>query len=115
MIYKVFSDYEVCRQSFRVGVHRSNARTREHEYLRWEWVSVNPGTILTDDLTTFMDEQEVRAFLQSAMDQAWAIGIKPAGYKEEKPELEAVKYHLEDMRKLAFTVLNPPFLVKGTL
>lgn len=41
-------------------------------------------------------------FLQSLVDQAWDIGIRPRYAKETTPEINAIKYHLEDMRSLVF-------------
>lgn len=45
----------------------------------------------------------VTGLLQAMLDQAWAMGMRPAGYdaKDQGAELAAVRYHLEDMRLLA--------------
>jgi hypothetical protein len=40
-------------------------------------------------------------FLQSFLDAAWEIGLRPKGYKTQE-QIDAIKYHLEDMRKLVF-------------
>lgn len=50
----------------------------------------------------------VRGFLQAAMDAAWEYGLRPAGIKDLTGELGATKRHLEDMRTLALapTVLS---------
>ena len=47
----------------------------------------------------------VKSFLQSMMDAAWEFGLRPKAMKDQKDELAAVRYHLEDMRRLA---LEPP-------
>lgn len=39
--------------------------------------------------------------LQAIMDAAWEAGMRPRGFKDHTNELTAVRYHLEDMRKLA--------------
>lgn len=44
---------------------------------------------------------DINGFLQAALDAAWERGLRPAGYADHKNELTAVRYHLEDMRKLA--------------
>lgn len=44
------------------------------------------------------DEQ----LLQSIVDQAWDLGIRPRYARETTPEVNAVKAHLEDMRSLVF-------------
>ena len=41
-------------------------------------------------------------FLQACVDHAYSIGIIPIGTPTATKEIEAIKYHLEDMRKLAF-------------
>jgi hypothetical protein len=46
----------------------------------------------------YNDEQ----FLQSIVDQAWDMGIRPRYARETTPEINAIKYHLEDVRRLAF-------------
>jgi hypothetical protein len=44
---------------------------------------------------------DVTGFLQAAMDEAWRIGLRPTGFADHTNELVAVRYHLEDMRRLA--------------
>lgn len=40
-------------------------------------------------------------FLQAMVDAAWNVGIRPSGVKDLEGTLGAVRFHLEDMRKLA--------------
>lgn len=44
---------------------------------------------------------DVQGFLQAIVDVAWENGIRPAGLADQSNELSAVRYHLEDMRKIA--------------
>ncbi len=44
---------------------------------------------------------DVENFLQAALEAAWALGMRPQGFKDRSDELTAVRYHLEDMRALA--------------
>lgn len=44
---------------------------------------------------------DVQAFMQAALDEAWRMGLRPAAFSDTTQELSAVRYHLEDMRKLA--------------
>jgi hypothetical protein len=39
---------------------------------------------------------------QNLMDELWNIGLRPAGGRGSAGQLDAIKYHLEDMRKLVF-------------
>lgn len=45
--------------------------------------------------------QDVDGFLQAALDLAWEIGLRPAGFEDHTNELKAVRDHLRDMRKIA--------------
>jgi hypothetical protein len=46
-------------------------------------------------------------FLQAIMDAGWEQGIRPRKFKDHTNELTAVRYHLEDMRALAFETAKP--------
>lgn len=39
---------------------------------------------------------------QQLMDELWNAGVRPVGAAGSAGQLDAVKYHLEDMRKLVF-------------
>jgi hypothetical protein len=41
-------------------------------------------------------------FMQALLNHAWDIGLRPAGFNDAKLETGAIKYHLEDMRRLVF-------------
>lgn len=58
------------------------------------------GTLMEPTLK--MNDLEAREFLQSMVDQAEKLGIKSSKKPVLENELEAVKYHLEDMRTLVF-------------
>lgn len=49
----------------------------------------------------FIPYEEAKDFLQSLMDCGWEAGLRPTGFSDHTNELTAVRYHLEDMRKLA--------------
>jgi len=42
------------------------------------------------------------SFLQAALDAAWELGMRPAGFNDTRESMAATKAHLEDMRALAF-------------
>jgi len=58
----------------------------------------------------------IEAFLQGALEAAWARGLRPKGYEEPAPAAvvnntvigadEAVRAHLEDLRKITFGLLE---------
>lgn len=72
------------------------------------WVEVPAGqaprTVGAMQLTTERREEVddgMGSFLQAMLDCAWNAGMRPRGFKDHTNELAAVRYHLEDMRKLA--------------
>lgn len=65
-----------------------------------------PEATLTDPALE-LDMDSGHELLQSIVDQAWDMGIRPRYAKETTPELNALKYHLEDMRHLAFKGKKP--------
>ena len=74
------------------GEHRSIAKPLELEPVT-DGIYIEPTLRLP-----YRDD----AFLQSLVDQAWDMGIRPRHAKDGKPEVEALKNHLEDMRSLVF-------------
>ena len=54
-----------------------------------------------DGLLGEVRRPEAEAFLQSIMNAAWEIGIRPTEFTDHTNELTATRYHLEDMRSLA--------------
>ena len=57
---------------------------------------------LSDDRVTTTDGGgDVNDFLQAIVDEAWRIGIRPNGLEDTKSEIAAIRYHLDDMRKIA--------------
>ena len=39
---------------------------------------------------------------QRLVDELWASGLRPSRHTDEASKIDAVQYHLEDMRKLVF-------------
>ena len=60
---------------------------------------------MVDTITMPADSQgpTVTEFLQASVDHAAEIGIFPTNKAAPTKELDALRYHLEDMRKLVFT------------
>jgi hypothetical protein len=49
-----------------------------------------------------LDHRDAEEFLQEVTNEAAKRGIFPKDFKQQKDNLEATQYHLEDMRKLVF-------------
>jgi hypothetical protein len=71
---------------------------------------VQPFTMKTREPDTFDDtvtisaggDYDAREFLQACVDHAAELGIFPTNKAAPTKQIEALKYHLEDMRKLVF-------------
>lgn len=79
-------------------------------------VAIFKGDAMVTDMT-FQDRRgaitaptirasEGREFLQAALDCAWQMGLRPAGFHHTTETVAAKDRHLEDMRAIAFTKLN---------
>lgn len=55
---------------------------------------------------SFYEQQDgigdVTGFVQAILDAAYDAGMRPSHQRDSRDELKAVRYHLEDMRVLAF-------------
>ncbi len=67
------------------------------EYDLYKVDAVKP--LIDPDQKLFISNSQV---LQSIMDTAWENGMRPTGFTDVKNETAAIRYHLEDMRKLIF-------------
>jgi hypothetical protein len=107
--WEVFHRYDITDDSFQLF-----ARLVDHTGQRWavnplELTKVGHGVPAKPTMSTTRNDREdgigddINGFLQAAMDVAWEIGIRPTGadYTNANSEIAAVRYHLEDMRKLA--------------
>lgn len=61
---------------------------------------------------TFEEERDglgdVTNFLKAIVEAAWEAGIRPDSMKDRQGEIGAVRYHLEDMRRLVFDQTERP-------
>ena len=46
-------------------------------------------------------EEGVMAFLRTMLSTAWDAGLRPPSVQDHTNEMKALRYHLEDMRRLA--------------
>lgn len=71
--------------------------------------TVEPNGQADPDKTAFLSDgfpfprsADVKGFLQAMTDAAWEIGIRPKQLDHYSGELVAVRYHLEDLRRIVF-------------
>ena len=62
---------------------------------------------MTDQGGVMYHGGDIEGFLRAAMDAAWEMGLRPKGFEDHTSELKATRYHLEDMRLLAKTRVDP--------
>jgi hypothetical protein len=88
--------------------------------VRLEFDDWRPGTLpaaMTLAGNIGRDESDVMDFLQAVVDAAADFGVVAKGARDTAKELSAVRYHLEDMRRLAIgertVVGDQRFTVRG--
>lgn len=101
--WQMFHRYDISTDEFQVFI-----RLTDHDGKRWGVLpfQYTEGPAMPAPSVSGLHEgvvPDVNGFLQAALDLAWEIGLRPAGYDDQvrKGELEAVRDHLEDMRRLA--------------
>ena len=57
--------------------------------------------------TLVMDGLRGEEFLQSLCSELVRLGFKPDELKASNQQIDAIKYHLEDMRRIVFEPINP--------
>lgn len=105
MSFRIDADYLIEFNSFLLLLKKYDvASRRAFVAKRIEWVEVEAGQRIPEDTGERWSEMDVKAFLQAAMNAGWQMGLKPSQFneKDERPHMDALKYHLEDMRRLVF-------------
>ena len=69
-----------------------------------KWVSISEGAAYTAPVG-YMSRDDA----QHLMDRLWDIGLRPRGAKGTQGQLEAVQFHLQDMRDLSQRLLDSFF------
>lgn len=111
MQFRVHTEYSLSGDGYSMAIiarghDESRAFVQPFEMKKFEAYSHVPreeAFCLTDKFGS----ASVKNFLQAMMDAAWEFGLRPTGIKDQKDELAAVRYHLEDMRTLALRDNGP--------
>jgi hypothetical protein len=76
----------------------------ERSYFQLNEVKYNPQNLEMAKplIEPFQGHINNEQFLQTILDTAWEHGFRPSGFKDIENETKAIRYHLEDMRKLVF-------------
>ncbi len=102
MSYRIDSQYRIDRGSRAAVIKRYDLRNRSVEILVPTWKPVEMGILYSDEDYLWFERDDFSMFMKAFVEHAWDIGIKPTAFKEDNAQLEAIKYHLEDMRAMAF-------------
>ncbi len=111
MHYNIWSDYNLMRNAHQVSISRASMRSKP-ERLVWKWVERDVGAEVPGESFMDLDEHELKQFFQAMLDKAWSLGLRPEHYQQDTKELQAARYHLEDMRKLVFMPLQKVYEAK---
>lgn len=100
MTWKVYVQYEPWRHASALHILREERdATVFVKNMTMERVD-HGGAIVSDGAINGRPE-EIDDFLRAMMNAAWERGLRPDGYENHTNELAAVRFHLDDMRKLA--------------
>lgn len=95
--------YDIARNCHRFSILRHSRHDGSTSALIMDsWSGVHECTQLDDSYIMNIEPEDYKAFMQSFLDEAWLIGLRPAHYQEDDKELKATRAHLEDMRTLVF-------------
>lgn len=104
--FKFHHEYSIFEDSLSLAIIRKQYDGTRVFLQPFVWKAYAENTLVPRDEAFAIEGRfgadEVRQFLQAAMDAAWDMGLRPAQAKDRSDELASVRYHLEDMRKLAF-------------
>ena len=106
----ISTDFETDKRGLRVRVRMSDRTWMSLRSMGFEHLERGAG-----DAPVLVETREdrddaigdVTGFVQAILDAAWDAGMRPAAQKDATEELKAVRYHLEDMRALAFERPKP--------
>jgi hypothetical protein len=68
-----------------------------------EFEEIIDGAVYPDSPPLHLNQESA----QLLMNDLWFLGVKPSDGTGSTGQLEAVKYHLEDMRSLVFKIKEP--------
>lgn len=105
--WKVFVDDRPWDASRRLFIRWNEYRGSGSFVAPMQRATAEPGALYdTPTLSETREDHEdnlgdVTGFLQAALDAAWSLGMRPAGFADHTNELAAIRAHLDDMRRLA--------------
>lgn len=108
--WRFFHRYEVASDAFQLHVRYEDHAGHRYLVKPMEVEAIVPGQAFAAEPMmgpaagtwgSATPTDDVRGFLQAALEAAWEIGLRPKGFADSGNELKAVRYHLEDMRALA--------------
>lgn len=109
--WKFYHRYEVASDAFTLYMRHEDYNGRRSLVMPMQMELITPGSPFVG-LPTMgprpgewgadaSPTEDIKGFLQAALEMAWEIGLRPNSHHDNSDELAAVRYHLEDMRKLA--------------
>lgn len=102
-------------ENLRISIHSPNGYALVQPLVFRQYQPVEIGDDIA--LSSGYASNNVRDFLQAALDEAWKIGLRPSQYEDQRNELKAVREHLADMRAISFKKIgmDDPLISNPTL
>ena len=113
--YRLHVEHEFVSQDVRLHILRRGRGEPDTVAAKVEFAAVGPGAHTPDAGRVLPFGESQRDFLQAIMDGAWEAGFRPSGYGDVREATAALRFHLEDMRALAFhaTGIGKPEVSRG--
>ena len=94
-------EYRIDRDEMELYLFYRDIISNKRKYLKFSFHEIE-GHSPIDPVMTNDENVNTAQIYQEMMNALWNGGMRPAGFKDSQNETAAIKYHLEDMRKLVF-------------
>ncbi len=102
MGWRVHVEKEWLSHSMKIWLARSSMDGSSTDFMITPTMqSIKEGLVAPAEPTLKLSREEGHDFLQACANAAWEQGIQPVQLHDSRKELEAVRFHLDDMRLLA--------------
>lgn len=103
MSWKIYPEYDLRTQTYEIYISNYDRNLSPGKLFRIKIEEIENSpyiSITTTDPAFKLYKEDAHDLLRAFINAAWEMGIKPTAYHLDNKELEATKYHLEDMRTL---------------
>lgn len=104
-VYCKYEDFSLRLNFYIFSIDETGRKAFCKSIDKMEFINYSPGEYISEP-TFYLKGPVTKPFLQAIANELKEIGIKPEDEPILENELSAIKYHLEDMRQIAFKQLE---------